>query len=208
MGADDPLCSRNARAQEHDCRPRLFEFFLLPEERNQSRPPRFYEAWAIAAESLMNNAGEEGISEGFRLAKSERANSGGVGAEEACHPVSVAAFFRIRTMGRVGLFSWLRAAFPQLDGPVPRRTGQFHPVRRQSDASNASGMGLERSEATAVRQVPKPNRRVIAGADEYLAVRRDGERAHPAGMAFQRPLFRHMGHVEQLNRLVTAPGDQ
>ena len=29
----------------------------------------------------MNNAGEEGISEGFRLAKSERAVPGGVGAE-------------------------------------------------------------------------------------------------------------------------------
>jgi len=36
---------------------------------------------AIAAEALMNNAGEEGISEGFRLAKSERAVPGGVGAK-------------------------------------------------------------------------------------------------------------------------------
>ncbi len=36
---------------------------------------------AIAAEALMNNAGEEGISEGFRLAKSDRAVLGGVGAE-------------------------------------------------------------------------------------------------------------------------------
>ena len=69
-------------------------------------------------------------------------------------------------------------------------------------------MGLEGSETAAVRQVPKPNRCVIAGADEHLAVRRDGERAHPAGMAFQRPLFHHVGHVEQLDRLVTAPGDQ
>jgi hypothetical protein len=33
---------------------------------------------AIAAEAFMNNAGEEGISEGFRLAKSERAVPGGV----------------------------------------------------------------------------------------------------------------------------------
>ena len=40
----------------------------------------------IAAEALMNNAGEEGISEGFRLAKSERAVPGGVGAEGPYHP--------------------------------------------------------------------------------------------------------------------------
>ena len=80
------LSPRVARAQEHDCRPRLFEFFLLHEERNQSRPPRLNEASAIAAESLMNNAGEKGISEGFCLAKSERAVPGGVGAEGACHP--------------------------------------------------------------------------------------------------------------------------
>jgi hypothetical protein len=33
---------------------------------------------AIAAEALMNNAGQEGISEGFRLAQSERAVPGGV----------------------------------------------------------------------------------------------------------------------------------
>ncbi len=59
-------------------------------------------------------------------------------------------------------------------------------------------MGFECSEATAVRQVPKPNRRVIAGADEHLTVRRDGERPHPACMAFQCSLFRHVGHVEQL----------
>jgi hypothetical protein len=35
----------------------------------------------------MNNVCEEGISEGFRLAKSERAVPGGVGAEGPCHPV-------------------------------------------------------------------------------------------------------------------------
>ena len=34
----------------------------------------------------MNHAGEEGISEGFCLAKSERAVPGGVGAEGPCHP--------------------------------------------------------------------------------------------------------------------------
>ena len=28
-------------------------------------------------------------------------------------------------------------------------------------------MGLERSEAAAVRQVPEPNYRIVAGADEY-----------------------------------------
>ena len=53
----------------------------FPEERNQSRPPRLNQASAIAAETLMNNAGEEGISEGIRLAQSERAVPGGVGAE-------------------------------------------------------------------------------------------------------------------------------
>ena len=72
----------------------------------------------------------------------------------------------------------------------------------------AAVWALMRSEATAVRQVPKPNRCVIAGADEHLAVRRDGERTHPAGMAFQRPLFRHMWHVEQFDRLVTASGNE
>jgi len=35
--------------------------------------------------SMRDSAGEEGISEGFRLAKSERAVSGGVGAEGLCH---------------------------------------------------------------------------------------------------------------------------
>jgi len=69
-------------------------------------------------------------------------------------------------------------------------------------------MGLECSEATAVRQVPEANRRIVAGADEHPVVGRDGERAHPGGVAFQRPLLRHVGHVEQLDRLVTASGDQ
>jgi hypothetical protein len=41
---------------------------------------------AIPAEALMNHAGEEGISEGFRLAKSERAVPGGVGAEGYATP--------------------------------------------------------------------------------------------------------------------------
>src|SRR5437879_5658900 len=69
-------------------------------------------------------------------------------------------------------------------------------------------MGLESSEATAVRQVPKSNRCVITGAEEDLTVGSDGERTHPGGVAFQCPLFSHMGHVEQLDRLVTASGDE
>jgi hypothetical protein len=36
---------------------RLFESFLLPEERNQSRPPRLNQASAIAVEVFMNNVG-------------------------------------------------------------------------------------------------------------------------------------------------------
>jgi hypothetical protein len=52
------------------------------------RPPRLNQASVIAAEALMNNVGEEGISEGFRLAKSERAVPGCVGAEGPCHPTT------------------------------------------------------------------------------------------------------------------------
>jgi len=74
---------------------------------------------AIAAETLMNNAGEEGISEGFRLAKSERAVPGGVGAEGPCHPVSAAGFFMIRTMRYVRLLSWFWATFPELYCSIP-----------------------------------------------------------------------------------------
>ena len=54
---------------------------------------------AIAAEALMNNAGEEGISEGFRLAKSERAVPGGVGAEGPCHPAHFPSHLRRLTVG-------------------------------------------------------------------------------------------------------------
>ena len=54
---------------------------------------------AIAAEALMNNAGEEGISEGFRLAKSDRAVPGGVGAEGLCRPTSVGAFLGCKWRG-------------------------------------------------------------------------------------------------------------
>ena len=69
-------------------------------------------------------------------------------------------------------------------------------------------MGFDGSEAAAVGEIPKPNRRVVGGADEHLAVRCDGERAHPGGVAFQRSSFCHVRHVEQLDGLVTAPGDQ
>jgi hypothetical protein len=69
-------------------------------------------------------------------------------------------------------------------------------------------MGLDCSETPAVRQVPKPNGRVVAGADEHLAVRCDSKRAHPGRVAFQRPLLCYMGHVKQLDRLITASGDQ
>ena len=41
---------------------------------------------AIAAEALMNSTGQEGISEGFRLAKSERAVPGGDGAKGSATP--------------------------------------------------------------------------------------------------------------------------
>ena len=44
----------------------------------------------------MNNAGEEGISEGFRLAKSERAVPGGVGAEARYPPILWEVNFRRR----------------------------------------------------------------------------------------------------------------
>lgn len=57
-------------------------------------------------------------------------------------------------------------------------------------------MGFERSKAAAVREVPEADRGIIAGAEEYLAVRGHGERTDPAGMAFQRPLFCELGHVE------------
>jgi hypothetical protein len=56
----------------------------------QSRPSRLSQGSAIAAEALMNNAGQVGISEGFRLAKSESAVPGGAGAKGSAtmpHPL-------------------------------------------------------------------------------------------------------------------------
>jgi hypothetical protein len=52
----------------------------------QSRPSRLSQASAIAVEALMNNAGQEGISEGFRLAQSERTVPGGAGAKGSATP--------------------------------------------------------------------------------------------------------------------------
>jgi hypothetical protein len=87
-------------------------------------PSRLSQAPTIAAEALMNNVGEEGISEGFRLAKSERAVPGGVGAEGPCHPVSVQPFSQGLDDGRVGLLGLrFRAAFPEFHRPVPRGAG-------------------------------------------------------------------------------------
>ena len=69
-------------------------------------------------------------------------------------------------------------------------------------------MGLDGPEAATVGEIQKLDRRVIAGTDEDIAVRCNGEARHPGCVAFQRPLFREVGHVEQLDRLVTTPGDQ
>jgi hypothetical protein len=52
----------------------------------QSRPSRLSQASAIAEEALMNNAGQEEISRGFRLAKSDRAVLGGAGAKGSATP--------------------------------------------------------------------------------------------------------------------------
>jgi hypothetical protein len=55
----------------------------------------------------MDNAGEEGISEGFRLAKSERAVPGGVGAEGPCHPTGASVGVTMTPL----LYSHLTARF-------------------------------------------------------------------------------------------------
>ena len=39
----------------------------------------------------MNNAGQEGISEGFRLAQSERATPGGAGVQDCATPFSASS---------------------------------------------------------------------------------------------------------------------
>jgi hypothetical protein len=53
----------------------------------------------------MNNVGEEGISEGFRLEKSKRAVPGGVGAEGLCHYASATFPSPVPIMERgIGVF--------------------------------------------------------------------------------------------------------
>jgi len=46
---------------------------------------------AIAVEALMDHAGQEAISEGFRLAQSERAVPGGAGATDYATPFSASS---------------------------------------------------------------------------------------------------------------------
>ena len=61
-------------------------------------------------------------------------------------------------------------------------------------------MGLDRSEAPAVGEVPRPNRRIVAGTDEHLAVRRDGACA-PKRCGLSWSVVSPRGDVEQLDGL-------
>src|SRR5437773_1163657 len=67
----------------------------------QSRPPRFSQASAITVEALMNNAGQEGISEGFRLAQSERAVPEGAGAKGSATPLPICSIDSVGGVKRV-----------------------------------------------------------------------------------------------------------
>jgi len=91
-GIAELRCETGARSPEDSMRTRAVRWESegrahRPKARRSSRS-------AITAEAVMNNAGEEGISEGFRSAESERVAPGGAGAVEPQTPRMLACLLR------------------------------------------------------------------------------------------------------------------
>ena len=83
---------------------------------------------------------------------------------------------------------------PRLRGPPPDQAG------------DKVGVGLERLGAPAGEQVPSPDRLVVRGREQELAIRVEHERADPVVVAGERlEALARLG-VPQLDRLVTRAG--
>ena len=86
----EPRCETGVRSREDPRRTRAVRCGC--DGRARWPKARRSSGSAITAEALMNNTGQEGISEGFRLAKSERAVPGGDGAKGSATPPPNALF--------------------------------------------------------------------------------------------------------------------